>query len=177
MLSVLKRNVAFSFRSYEQHSDKKVPHCGKTEIASNEDGDRWRRQPRMLTSCSLILSTAQSKTWAILTTPYSRLCRHRAIETMVAECATETAAHTRRAWKRENIRARKIQREVLRCAHEIYKLIRARAHAYIKAILSVLPIRPVVQILCRKMTSEREQKQGEEGSQPSIESSNCFARW
>lgn len=24
----------------QQHSDKKVPHCGKTEIASNEDGDR-----------------------------------------------------------------------------------------------------------------------------------------
>lgn len=33
------RSVAFSL-DLQQHIDKKVPHCGKTEIASNEDGDR-----------------------------------------------------------------------------------------------------------------------------------------
>lgn len=49
------RSVAFSL-DLQQHIDKKVPHCGKTEIASNEDGDRWRQQIRMLTSYSLILS-------------------------------------------------------------------------------------------------------------------------
>lgn len=102
---IFKRCVVlfFSFSSLlfnctEQHIYKKVPHCGKTEVASNEDGDRWRRQPRMLVSYSLILSIAQNNAWAILTHVFLSFCLDRSWYCSVKEkclwCAHERRTNT-----------------------------------------------------------------------------------
>lgn len=102
---IFKRCVVlfFSFSSLlfnctEQHIYKKVPHCGKTEVASNEDGDRWRRQPRMLVSYSLILSIARNNAWAILTHVFLSFCLDRSWYCSVKEkclwCAHERRTNT-----------------------------------------------------------------------------------
>lgn len=106
ILCVYSNDVSFFFFSFssllfnctEQHIYKKVPHCGKTEVASNEDGDRWRRQPRMLVSYSLILSIAQNNAWAILTHVFLSFCLDRSWYCSAKEkcnwCAHERRTNT-----------------------------------------------------------------------------------